>query len=352
MEEKTNKKNFNFIVFIALMGTSALTLATKSIFNNIFTDLFSYLLEISVIILFLFYFLKFIFYIFDKEKFIGNLKNPSISNLHSAIPIASALISIMLIQIELPYLNKYNIYLSILFWLISLILSSIFIILIPINLKFIAKPEQVSGTWFLPPVGLFVLISAGSILALKFSYWGFYILLINFFLFGPAFILYFLTLSLVYFRSKFYELKEPNITPTFNIVLAPVGVSILAMLTTSKLLLTNDFMNLSNLFLGISKIYSLIMFGYGLWALLGLSLLYYRISKEIGPISFSELWWAFIFPIGAFTLASINLYSVTNLIFIKIFYFILYFILLFLWIYVFLNQIFKIQNLKKIKESK
>lgn len=338
----SKKINLNLIVFIALMGTSALALSTKLIFSNILTNAFSYLLEIFVIIFFLIHFSKFILHIFEKKGFTENLKNPAKSNLYSAIPIASALISIMLIQIGLPYFSEYNIYLSTLFWFISLVFSLIFVILVPINLKFRAKPQQVFGTWFLPPVGVFVLITAGSILALKFSYLSSYIIPINFLLLGPAFILYFLTLGLVYFRTKFHELKEAKIAPTFNIVLAPVGVSILAVITTSKLILKYSFLNLGSLFLDITKLYSLIMFGYGLWILLGLSFLYYRIIKEKGKVPLSELWWAFVFPIGAFTLASINLYSLTNLLFIKVIYFILYFILSILWAYVFLNQIKKL----------
>jgi len=331
--------NLNLVTFIALMGSSALALASKLIFNNILTDVFSYVIEISVIALFLFYLPLFVIHI-KKKEFSENLKNPMKSNLYSSIPITAALISIMLIQIGIPYFKpESNTIISVAFWFISLLLSLVLIILIPINLKFRSKPCQVFGTWFIPPVGLFVLITAGSLLALNFPLISNFVILINLLLFGPAFILYFLTLNLLYSRSKFYELEETKTAPTFNIVLAPVGVSILAMLSTSKALIKYEFLELGNLFSGVSKIYSLIMFGYGLWVLLGLFFLYYRIVKEKGKIPLSELWWAFVFPIGAFTLASVNIYSFTNLIFIKIVYLIMYFYLLTLWLYIFSKQI-------------
>ncbi len=322
------------------MGTSALALSSKIIFNNnVLANMFSYLLEISVIFMFLLYFLKFIIHIFEKKDLVENLKNPIKSNLYSAIPIAAALISLMLVNIGLPYLNEYAIIVSIFFWSISLLFSLIFVVLVPINLKFRSKVEQVSGTWLLPPVGLFVLITAGSTLALRADFISTPILIINLFLFGPAFILYLLTLTLVYFRSKFYELSQEKVTPTFNIVLAPVAVSILAIITTSKALLKYDVLGFSNSFLGVSKIYSVIMFGYGIWILFGLLSLYYRIINEKKKIPFSELWWAFIFPTGAFTLATANLYVfVINFSFVKLLYYLLYFVLLVVWLYVLVKQ--------------
>jgi len=343
------EKKLNLIIFIALMGTSALALVTQMIFNNIYAQIFSYILEIGVIFIFLFYLMVFLNHLIKRKNFWENLKNPLKSNLYSAVPITAALISIMLIKIGIPYGSKFEISISIIFWLLSLFFSLLFIILVPINLKFRSAPEQVTGVWFLPPVGIFVLISAGSILALQFSSLAYTVFFLNLFLLGPAFVLYFLTLNLVYFRSKFHEPDQVKMVPTFNIVLAPVGVSILAMLTTSKLLVKYNFLGIGDLFLGISKIYSLLMFGYGLWILLGLFLLYFRSVKEKGCIPFSELWWAFIFPIGAFILASLNFYSVVNLLFIKIIYLILYFILLILWLYVFLRE-FLFYLRRKVKE--
>jgi len=212
-----NKRNttFNLIIFIALMGSSTVALASKTIFNNILTNTFSYLLEVFIIIIFLFYFLKFIAHILRKKDFIKNLKNPLKSNLYSSIPISSALISLMIVTIGLPLFEEYATIVSIVFWLISLLFSIIFVILVPINLKFRSKVEHVSGTWFLPPVGLFVLITAGSTLTLKTHFLSTYIVLINLFLLGPAFVLYFLTLTLVYFRSKFYELSKEETAPCF-----------------------------------------------------------------------------------------------------------------------------------------
>ena len=111
------------------------------------------------------------------------------------------------------------------------------------------------------------------------------------------------------------------------------------MISTAKLLLEYNFAGLSLFFVKFAKIYSLIIFGYGLWVLFGLLVLYYRLSREKDKIPFSQFWWAFIFPVAAFTLATINIYAfIVKLWFFKISAYILYFGVLFLWFYVLIKQ--------------
>ena len=81
------------------------------------------------------------------------------------------------------------------------------------------------------------------------------------------------------------------------------------------------------------------MFGYGLWVFLGLLFLYYRTINEKDKIPFSEMWWAFIFPLGAFVLATVNInIFITDFIFFKIIYYVLYLILITLWFYILTKQ--------------
>ncbi len=328
------KKQFNPIIFIALMGTSALALASDFVLKNTFLAFFAPLLSFGVLFVFLWNYYVFLKHFFSKN-FRESLKNPKKANLYSAMPIASALLAIIFSLIKLPFLANYQIFLSFLFWLNSLIFSLVFIILVPINLKFRSKIEHIAGTWFLPPVGLFVLINAGSVLALKNFSLADTIILINLFLFGPAFVLYFLTLNLLYFKSKIQEGIFEKALPAFHIVLAPVAVSILALLFQAKLMMQNDFLNIAESFLLFAKIYSLIMFGYGLWLLAGLITLYVRAILEKQKIPFSELWWAFVFPTGAFVLATINMSLTFGLNIFKVIYISLFYVFLVLWFYVF-----------------
>ena len=116
-------KNLNLINFIALMSSSALALGTKLIFHYPLTELVAYLIELIVIILFLFYLLKFALHLAAREDFVSNLTNPAKANLYSALPISAALISLMLIKIGLPFISQYDLFLASFFWLISFVFS-------------------------------------------------------------------------------------------------------------------------------------------------------------------------------------------------------------------------------------
>ncbi len=336
------KEKINLVPFIAMMGSATLALASKSILGGAIGTTFAYIIEISIIALFSWKFGVFIWHIARRwGRVWEDLKTPLRANLYPTISISAALICLMLVKIGLPYLGEYSIPLASVFWGISLVLSLIFVIVIPINIKFRSRVEEVIGTWFIPPVGLFVLVSAGSALATRVEHWAGDLLVLNLLILGPAFVLYFLTLSLLYFRTKFHEPPAAKLTPTFNIVLAPVGVSILAMLLTAQLLKPLQVYGLHEVFPVIAKLYAIIMMGYGVWVVLGLLMLYYRISREGAGIPFSEMWWAFVFPLGAYTVASSLVSSIYQMTILRALSYVLYGALLVLWTYVLTNYIIK-----------
>ncbi|MCD6496312.1 MAG: hypothetical protein J7K54_03515 [Candidatus Aenigmarchaeota archaeon] len=321
-------KSLNLAAFVAMMGTAALALATKLFFDNLLALGFAYALESGILALFAYYFTVFLARLAHWKDFSETLKNPQVANLYSAMPIAAALSVMMLIKIGIP-LFPYNESLAFVFWSISAVFSLFFLVTVPINLKFRVEVRHIMGTWFIPPVGVFVLISAGAVLASAMPWMKTFMAFFNLFALGPAFVLYFLTLSLLYFRTKFEKMPEQNLAPTFNIVLAPVGVSIMAVLFTANLL--DGFYGLGPAFSAAARIYSLTFFGYGLWIIFGLILLYKRFVTEMGKIPFSEMWWAFVFPVGAFTLATYNIYTVFGFWLFRAAYLMLYAALLGLW---------------------
>ncbi|MDN5328109.1 MAG: Voltage-dependent anion channel [Candidatus Woesearchaeota archaeon] len=109
-------------------------------------------------------------------------------------------------------------------------------------------------------------------------------------------------------------------------------------------------LGLGTLFSQLAKIYSLIIYVYGLWVISALISLYIRLSKEIGKIPFSSPWWAFVFPVVTFDIATFNLYSVFQILFFKIIYISLYVILLTLWCYVIFNKLREYYFIKINKE--
>ncbi len=328
------KKPLNVFVFLWIMSTAILAISSKMIFWNIVVTKILYIIQVLLLLLFMLKLIHFLSNIFDIKNFIKNIKSLEKTNLYSAIAISSALISILFSINPISYLWDYNLYISITLWIIWILLWIIFVLVIPINLKFYSKIENVNWSWFIPPVWIFVIIISGSILWLKL--WDFWntMSLINLMLLGPAFVLYLLTLALVYFRSKFVWLNKSNIAPTFNIVLAPVAVSIIAMISTANLLNVNNFLWISSFFSDITKLYSLIFLWYGIWVFLSLMLLYIKIIKNHKKIPFSDIWRAFIFPIWAFSTAILNIkeFIVSNKFFDMLIY-IIYILAIVAWIY-------------------
>lgn len=341
-----NKNHVNLFDFVGVMSTAVLIIASKMIFGQ--NSIVSFLLQILTILLILFFIFKFIQFVinlFDK-KFLENNWDVSKINLFSAIAISSALISILFNIVPLDKIWDMNLYLSLCFWSIGLILWIIFILLIPVNLKFKSKIENVNWSWFIPPVGLFVIIMAWSILALNFEYINQYMAIINLMLFGPAFMIYLLTLSLIYYRSKFVELWNSWIIPSFHIVLAPVAVSILAILNTSSMITKYGFLWIESIFQKISYIYSLIFIWYGLWIFVSLIILYYKTIKQHRKIPFSDLRWAFVFPTWAFNISLLTIKdNIISNMFLDIFIYIVYLVLLIMWIYMIYKKILK-KNVK------
>lgn len=248
-----NKKPLNIFVFLWIMSTAILIIWWNMIFSNVLIKNILSVVQMILLLLFLAKFLQFILWTLKIKEFIKNIKSLEKTNLYSAIAISSALISILFSTNLVTYLWAFNLYIATILRILWLILWVIFVLVIPINLKFYSKIENVNWSWFIPPVWMFVIIISGSILWLKL--WDFWntMSLINLMLLGPAFILYLLTLGLVYFRSKFVWLNKSNIAPTFNIVLAPVAVSIIAMISTANLLNINNFLEISGFFFWYHK---------------------------------------------------------------------------------------------------
>ena len=86
MNAEEKPKQLNLFVFIALMGTSTVALSSKLFFRNIVTDVFAYVLEISILLIFSYYFIVFLKNALSSKSFLHELKNPKTANLYSSIP--------------------------------------------------------------------------------------------------------------------------------------------------------------------------------------------------------------------------------------------------------------------------
>ena len=166
--------------------------------------------------------------------------------------------------------------------------------------------ENANGGWFIPPVvniiipmGLLPLLpradpeTARLILVVSYAAWG-----IGVFLF-------LMVASLLYDRLVYHPLPAAPHAPSLWIGLGPIGVGGLALIrmAQSGAPLWGEMANAVN---ALSSIGALALWGFGVWWLAGAILLLRKYVRTSG-LPFGIGWWAFTFPLGAYTVATLTL---------------------------------------------
>ncbi len=166
--------------------------------------------------------------------------------------------------------------------------------------------ESVNGAWFIPPVvniiipmGLLPLLprvdveTARLLFVASYAAWG-----IGFFLF-------LMVASLLYDRLVYHPLPAAPHAPSLWIGLGPIGVGGLALMRMAQSGATfwGDMANAVN---ALSSLAALALWGFGLWWLAAAILLLRKYLRTSG-LPFGIGWWAFTFPLGAYTVSTLTL---------------------------------------------
>ena len=166
--------------------------------------------------------------------------------------------------------------------------------------------ESVNGGWFIPPVvtiiipmGLAPLVSKADPSAAGL------LIVVGYAFFGMGFLLFLLTLGLVYDRLVLHPLPPAPLAPTVWIGLGPIGVAALVPMTLAKAG-TNLWADVAPAVTLITRLASTAVWGFGLWWLALAIVLLVRYVRK-GGVPFHLGWWAFVFPLGAYTAATITL---------------------------------------------
>ena len=166
--------------------------------------------------------------------------------------------------------------------------------------------DHITPGIFIPPVGLVVIpVAGGPLLAAQPDALRDLALTINGIGLGAGIFMYTALLALAFHRFYVHKRLPPMMAPTFWINLAPVGVTVVSMLNLVA----------ATPFAGDKSAYLMAVFllwGFGAFWLV-LALLFTWSVRKIAPLPFSLGWWAFTFPLGAFTHGSQRLSEVTGL---------------------------------------
>ncbi len=166
------------------------------------------------------------------------------------------------------------------------------------------EPQAVNGGWFIPPVVMIIVpmvlaplaprvaaADMGLLLAVGYGAWGMGILL------------FVLVASLLYDRLVFHPLPAAPLAPSLWIGLGPIGVGSLVLLRLAQVgaPLWGDVAPAVG---AVSLIGASALWGFGAWWLAAAAVLLGAYLRR-GPIPFGLGWWAFTFPLGAYTASTL-----------------------------------------------
>jgi len=312
--------------FIALMGTGAVAVIMQMLSGQSTGILHTGAVALLSLILLAFpVFLGMIVarLAVNRNALFKEFRHSSLVQFYAAIAIAAAICAVGLVKIPLPF-GTPALILSIakIYWFVSLVTGVFLAVFIPWRIITLnhGEPKRVLGFWFLPPVGLFVLVFSGNFLALKLgdSAWISAVFALNTLLLGVATVQTVILFTLFLLRALAYPFPRADVIPSFTIGLAPVGVSIIAFLSYLPLMARappSGFVTAAAI-APLLKFAMVLLWGFGFWWLLVALLVILTAFKRHG-VPFTLGYWAFVFPTAAYTISSFVLGKATGITFIQ-----------------------------------
>lgn len=314
-------RNFNPAWFASVMGTGAVAIASYkyssywSLLKEVGIAL-TYLNVVLYIALLVPWILRWILY---RKDALEDLRHPSKGHFYgtsgaATIVLAAQFLAVLHNQTVAWYL-----------WLWGLVLTFIFAFWMSYEVFIAGEVDlrHLSPAWYIPPVALVILPFGAAFTRTTTGYTQEFVTIVNYLGWGAGFFLYLVLYAVVTLRFIRHELMPPQMAPLIWMNLGPIGASITAL-----------FALVNNSSIATSKdplfIFAFFLWGLGFWWLImAVALTLHYIRNMSLPYSLS--WWAFIFPLGAFTNATMDLGSVFGLELMRLFGYCLLWLLLALW---------------------
>ncbi|MDA8201439.1 MAG: hypothetical protein M0Z49_01490 [Chloroflexi bacterium] len=165
-------------------------------------------------------------------------------------------------------------------------------------------PRAANGGWFIPPVVNIIVPMAlmplaphvavadlPMLVAAGYAFWG------------MGFLLFVLVASLLYDRLVFHPLPEAPLAPSLWIGLGPIGVGSLALLRLGQAG-GPLWGNAAPILATASSLAATMLWGFGIWWLAAAIVLLVAYLRR-GRLPYGLGWWAFTFPLGAYTASTL-----------------------------------------------
>lgn len=291
--------------FAAVMGTGVLALALSQ-FGLVGLALPVYLLALLFMAGLLgLYLAKLLRY---SQAALADLQHPLFSQMLPTLPIALLVLSLATRALPLgAWAEPLGQGLFLLGTPLIFVLSLLVVYWVSTRLKL--SVEAANGAWFIPPVSALLVPMAGGLWLASFpEAWQKEIWVLSGLFLGIGFFLFLFVLPSFLQRLYGQGRLEPHLLPSVFIGLAPVGLLVLApwrwLEGGAKVGLVPQA------WVEAWPVVGLAVWGLGLWWLaysLLLLLDTLLVAERRAHLKFAPGWWGFVFPLGAFTLATLAL---------------------------------------------
>ncbi len=271
-----------------------------------------------------------------------DLHHPIATNFFVTMPVATTIIGTNIHVIWSQYLIQYAVFvLTFIAWIAAIIGVMFFTFYTTFRLmsKDVApEPETMNFSWIMAPIAnMAILLNGNPVLELAHKYqpdWSMSIFIANTAFLGIGFFLFVFISAIIFVRLVYHPLPPAETTPSFGIFLSAVGLAVSAIIDSAKNAQTMGLLGDIN----TSLLSAAVIWGFGIW-IVGIIVIICIHQLRRGGIPFNLGWWAFIFPLAAYTICSqkIASYYLSPL---TVFYAVFLTVLLSaLWLYTFMSTI-------------
>ena len=166
--------------------------------------------------------------------------------------------------------------------------------------------EHANGGWFIPPVvNIIVPMVLVPLMPRADAETARLLLVASYAAWGIGVFLFVIITALLYNRLVFHPLPGAPLAPSLWIGLGPIGVGGLALLRMAQGG-ASVWGEMSVAVNALSSIGALALWGFGVWWLIVAALLLWHYLRA-GKLPYGIGWWAFTFPLGAYTVTTLTL---------------------------------------------
>ena len=319
-------KNFNPAVFASVMGTGAVAIAAYK-----YSNYWSPLKELGIGLTYLNATLYFLLlapwllrWAIHTDAALEDLRHPSKGHFYGTSGAATIVLSAQFLFILGN--RTFAWYL----WLWGAALTVLFAFWMSYEVFIAGEVElrHLSPAWYIPPVALIILPFGAAFMGTTIGYTRELVAVLNYMGWGAGFFLYLALYAVVTLRFIRHELMPPQMAPLIWMNLGPIGAGVTALFALLK---NSPLPGKEPLF-----VFAFFLWGLGFWWLVMAAAMTLHYIRNL-HLPYSSSWWAFIFPLGAFTNATRDIGAVFGLKMLGIFGFLLLWILLAMWLVVFLK---------------